>query len=131
MKKQNAPLVNELKNNNLFKKANGTSQLTPSNKNHIKNGLSQYSNFNDETGMIGINTNSDDKLKNYQRLSNSINNLFSNLLQQLEKQKNKDYTDHGSSSHEKLNQTELLNSSSVNNNSHKDSNFSSQTPSIK
>jgi hypothetical protein len=119
MKKQNAPLVNELKNNNLFKKANGTSQPMPSTK---------YSNFNDETGMIGINTNSDDKLKNYQRLSNSINNLFSNLLQQLEKQKNKDYTDHGSS-HEKLNQTELLNSSSVNNNSHKESNFSSQTPS--
>ena len=32
-----------------------------------------------------------EKIKNYQRLSNSINNVFSNLLQELDKQKNKDF----------------------------------------
>ena len=32
-----------------------------------------------------------DKIKNYHRLSNSINNVFTNLLQELDKQKNKDY----------------------------------------
>lgn len=35
---------------------------------------------------------SNQRVKNYQRLSHSINDLFSNLLQQLEKQKNKDYS---------------------------------------
>jgi len=32
-----------------------------------------------------------EKIKNYQRLSNSINNVFTNLLQELDKQKNKDF----------------------------------------
>lgn len=36
------------------------------------------------------------RVKNYQRLSHSINDLFSNLLTQLEKQKNKDYIDRNS-----------------------------------
>ena len=37
------------------------------------------------------NSTSTQRVQNYQRLSHSINDLFSNLLQQLEKQKNKDY----------------------------------------
>ena len=36
---------------------------------------------------------SNEKLKNYHRLSSSINNLFSNLIQHLEVQKNRDYLD--------------------------------------
>ncbi len=38
-----------------------------------------------------LSTSSNQRVKNYQRLSHSINDLFSNLLQQLERQKNKDY----------------------------------------
>ena len=56
------------------------------------------------TSLKKIESNgANEKAKNYQRLSNSINNVFTNLLQELDKQKNKDYA-------QKLNKSIILQS---------------------
>ena len=95
------------------------------NKNYSANGqqnkLINYS----LTNMKQDDEAASQRVKNYQRLSHSINDLFANLLEQLEKQKNKNYLNveaklpsskkpHQENHYVNLNQTDYLVNESLN-----------------
>lgn len=62
--------------------------------NNNNNNINSCNSYRNNSEIIDFNDSElvNDKAQNYQRLSHSINDLFSNLLRQLEKQKNKDYS---------------------------------------
>ncbi|CAF0766607.1 unnamed protein product [Brachionus calyciflorus] len=97
------------------------------------------------TSLNGINPlslNEDEKEQNYKRLSNTINNLFTNLIDNLEKQKNKDYLNEiENSDYSKYINSSVLNSSNYsipknkalansNKDSNKDSGFNQELSSL-
>jgi hypothetical protein len=110
IKSKNVNIVNDnTNNNNTYNQdfdcitnsdvLSNASSIINNNKFIIREKIKKPTNKNSYVEYSTPDTNSresfssNEKLKNYQRLSSSINNLFSNLIQHLEVQKNRDYLD--------------------------------------